>query len=154
MVRKMFNAKLRVDLLRSMNGTCYFDRVIAEIVDFCQLISRWCLGGYFLFNGLNYYLKIWDIPKPTEDLKQFLDQITRVTPIWLAIKWSQIIFGFLLVIGFALGLALVVFGVLVFGITSVQWYLNKNKRFSVLLGIGYAIFALLHWEDLADMLLP
>lgn len=118
-----------------------------------RLLSRMGLGAYFLFQGLNAWFKFRAIPAPQPALQSFLSEFAKVKGFMAGIKISQVIFGLSLLLGQQIGLSLLGLGVLITGISLLQWQLNQNPKFVVYLVSFYLVTLVLHGQEILNLLL-
>jgi hypothetical protein len=113
---------------------------------------RLSLGIYFFFQGFNGLFSLIPIPPPKPSLAYFLKAFETGPYFLSSVKIGQILCGLCLLLNQSVGLALVLLGILVFGIVQLQWHLNENKKLAVFIGALYGITFFLHFKEITGLL--
>lgn len=121
-----------------------------EWIGLIRVLSRFVLGSYFLFVGVNGVFQFVSWPAPQPDLQKFLSEFNQVKGFMFTVKVGQILLGLSLLLGWALGLSFILLGILIFGISSLQIQLNgkAGKTLGWRLLILWIVTAALHWNEI------
>ncbi|MCX7674984.1 MAG: hypothetical protein N2Z70_04050 [Bdellovibrionaceae bacterium] len=119
-----------------------------------RVLLRWSLGFYFFVQGLNGFFSFFPLPPPTEKMRQFLEVFFGVPGFAFMVKAGEMGIGLALISGWALGVSLLLLGVLVYGICVLQWFFMSNRKLSLGLGLWYGMTLLLHSREMLQLLVP
>ncbi|MBK9323082.1 MAG: hypothetical protein IPM97_09120 [Bdellovibrionaceae bacterium] len=104
------------------------------MMEWLEIGCRWALGLQLLFWGLNDFFKWKAIPKSADFIDHFTNICVQSKFIMPSVKTIEIVFGFALLTGYGTLLALVFLGPIVFLITGLHLFHNK-ERWSVIIPI-------------------
>jgi len=123
------------------------------MLEWTELIFRWIFAGQILFWGLNGFFHWKAIPPSADFINEFTEACVKSGFIMPTVKIFEVVFGSLLLTGFARGISLIALAPIVFVITGLHVRHNK-KAWEVLVPISlpFLILVILNFEKWNSLL--
>jgi uncharacterized membrane protein YphA (DoxX/SURF4 family) len=121
-----------------------------------DLAARLFLGLEFFYFGLNGFFNWRPLPPPSEAMGKFVAAWQETGYLMTVVKFLETLTGLCLLTGFFVPLALLGLAPLIFGIVSLQLFLNEGKGWgiSAQIAIPYFVLIFTRWETFRPLFHP